>query len=373
MFLAFAGLGGTASVIPAVLPSMAERHPADTNTYLQAVPATFLGLLLGVLLSAYVMSILSARRTVFVGSVLQAAAVAAVITVLSPGTFVVVAALAGLGFGLVEAAGSVLARQVAGRKVAGLLAALTGTVAVLAAGCPLIVALVPWPQAPKLALGLVATLHLITAACTAHGPEPLGQQKNRGGVETSGRRVGMVRLGFTAIALALYVGVEAVFSGWSAVIAADRLALDARHAAVGTSVFWMLMATGRLAAWLALRVRTAGPRHLVVTAVGASSCLLVAGTGIGGSAGLIAAVCLAVFFLGPCYSLILGIGLARVDAGGAERVTGRLVASGAVGGATIPFLALSAGQTLANPALLTWCAVLLLLVAALVRVSGRPS
>lgn len=367
LFLAFAGLGGTASVIPAVLPSMAERHPGDTSTYLQAVPATFFGLLLGVLLSAYVMAIFSARRTVFLGSVLQASAVAAVIAATSPGAFVVATGLAGLGFGLVEAAGSVLARQVAGANVARLLAALTGTVAVMAAGCPLIVALVPWPQAPTFALGLVATLHLITAVGTARRPEPLAQPPTHGQVATSGRGGGKARLGRTAVALALYVGVEAVFSGWSAVIAADRLTLGARHAAVGTSAFWILMAAGRLAAWSALRLRAARTRHLVGAAVGASSCLLVAGTGIGGSAGSIAALCLAVFFLGPCYSLILGLGLARIDARAAERLTGGLVASGAVGGATIPFFALAAGQTSADPALFLGCAALLLLAAALVR------
>lgn len=107
---------------------MAERHPGDTGSYLQAVPATFGGLLLGVLLSASVMLVLSARRTVLLGSVLQALAVAA---------------------------GSVLARQLAGRNVAGLLAVLTGAVAVMAAGCPLIVALIPWEHAPTLALALV--------------------------------------------------------------------------------------------------------------------------------------------------------------------------------------------------------------------------
>lgn len=177
------------------------------------------------------------------------------------------------------------------------------------------------------------------------------------------------------------MGVEAVFSGWSAVIVADRLTLDAQRAALGTSVFWTLMATGRLAAWWVFRTRLARPHHLVVTAVAAGGFLALAGTGGGGPAAGVVPLGLAVILLGPCSSMILGLilililglglGLAEVDAAVVERVTGALVACGATGGAAVPFLALAAGQTAASPALTSGCAVLLLLVAGLVRSAGH--
>ncbi len=97
-------------------------------------------------------------------------------------------------------------------------------------------------------------------------------------------------------------------------------------------------------AWLTLRARYVAPERQLVIAGACSVALLVLAIGAIDAPGLrISALCGAVFFLGPCYSLILGRGLERVPTSSAARATGPLVAGGAAGGAALPALALLAG------------------------------
>lgn len=376
LILAFAGLGGTAAVIPAVLPSASDRHPADASSYLQAVPALFTGLLLGVLLSAFLMRVRSVSATVGIGSFLQAVAVAALILMPPALGFLAAAAVAGLGFGLVEAAGSALAREWAGESVTQLLAALTGTVAVTAAGCPLIVAFVPLPEAPVLALAFVSGLHFATVGILVR---PTRNRRPAPQTPESRREVtGPVRsrihgLGVVALALALYVGVESVFSGWSAVITADLISAGPQQAAAGTSAFWLLMAAGRFAAWLLLRSRPARLGQVLVPVTAAAALLLVSVAAAGTNPAATAALCGAIVFLGPCYSMILGIGLTRVAVTDAARVTGPLVACGALGGASIPWLMVTAADSPASRTVLILSAALLVLAGVLLAVPRRPT
>lgn len=390
LVLAFAGLGGTAAVIPAVLPTAASRFPADSGGYLQAVPAVFTGLLLGVLLSAVATKGSSTRAVVALGSLLQAGALVVLLTMPPVLGFLLAAGSAGLGFGLVEAAGSALARESAAASVTRLLAVLTGTVALVAATCPLIVAFLPVPGAPSIALALVAGIHLSTVVSlgvTARSSRrPFGADRaDERGHEAApstaadrSRHVDVERvvfplreLGAIAAALALYVGVESVFSGWSAVIAADQLATDTQRSAVGTSAFWILMATGRFAAWRMLRSRTAGIRHPLIAVTGGAVLLLIAAAASGPAAGI--ALCGAVVLLGPCYALILGIGLSRVTVADAARVTGPLVACGAIGGAGIPSLMLAVTDSPTGRAVPLLGALLLLLAGVLLLLPRQPA
>ncbi|MFK4853446.1 hypothetical protein ACI3KT_17565, partial [Microbacterium sp. ZW T6_19] len=137
LFAAFASLGVTASFVPAVLPAAERSIGADLSP---AVPALFAGLLVGVLLSGPLMLRRPARTTLIVGSALQAAALVAGACADATLLFIVAAATAGMGFGLVEAAGSVAAKGAVVGSATGVLSALTGTVAVSAAVTPLAVA-----------------------------------------------------------------------------------------------------------------------------------------------------------------------------------------------------------------------------------------
>lgn len=383
LVLAFAGLGGTASVVPAVLPAAMSAQPGSTGTgYLLAVPAAFLGLLVGVVLSIRTIRRRSARTTVAIGALTQCASLGAMVALPPAPAFVSAAACAGLGFGLAEAAGSALAREVAGTAVTRLLTGLTTAVALTAATAPVAVAFLPLDGAPSITLALVAVLHLgavvlLAAQGGRAGSRRVDARDEPARTESSGPPAGApptsTRRGLVPIAAALllYVGVEATLSGYSAVIATSLLNSDARRAALGTSAFWLLMSAGRLLTSLTLRSRRASPpRQLGVAAAGGAALLLLAAGAAGAPVPQAVALAGAVCFLGPCYSLILGAALSRLPAAEASRVTGPLVACGAVGGALLPALTLATRAGPVDPITLAVCG-LLVLVAGLLVVARR--
>lgn len=388
LVVAFAGLGGTASVVPAVLPAAAHSSTAGTG-YLLAVPVTFVGLLFGVVLSIRLLRRGSALTVVAIGALVQCAALGALVVLPPPPAFVIFAGCAGLGFGLVEAAGSALARLMVGASVTHLLTTLTAVVALAAATCPLAVTFIPLAGAPSIALALVAAVHLAAVALLVVpagrvDSRPMRSRPPSGPPRSdeqapSARRPAMdsdaafrLDLARTAGALLLYVGVEATLSGWSAVIVTTLLTPDARQAALGTSAFWLLMGAGRLITALALRSRHAQPRRqLSVAAIAGAGLLLLAGTVTGAPRVEAVVLCGAVLFLGPFYSLILGTGLSRTPRARVTQVTGPLVACGAAGGALLPALTLAAGSDPTDRFTLVVAAVLVLVAGLLLAV--RPS
>lgn len=334
-----------------------------------AVPALFAGLLIGVLASGPLLMRTNARITLMLGSGLQAAAIVAVAFASTPGMFIGAAAIAGFGFGVVEASGSVAAKSMAIGSATGLLSALLGTVAVCAAVTPLLVAA---GVGARPALSLLAVVPVIAVVSLAvSGPTAVGSAVGSGGPPH--RDVGGLRILWPfAVALPLYVGVETVLSGWSAVIPERILALDPGVAALGTSAFWTLMAVGRFGA-AALRRLTIPP--LVILAVSTSVAgVLMAATGLlVGTAPVWALVALAfvVVLLAPSYGLILGLALDRLDAARSAAVTGALVACGAVGGTFVPTLVLLVGQDPASRATFLVSATLCAMVPVLMLIAAR--
>jgi hypothetical protein len=359
LFAAFAGLGGTAATIAALLPSLELRLGSAA---LSAVPALFTGLLLGVLLSAPLLVRLRARTVVALGAGAQATALIALILATSGGAVVVVAAVAGVGFGLTEAAGSVAAKRSTAGSATRTLAALTGTVAVAAAFSPVLIAVAP--GGTWLVPVLVAVLHL--TACVAflgsdeaapNRPAPRGSL-NRGGLRWSSAAVRVFAL--AAVALVLYVGIETVFSGWSAVIPAAVLGLDAQTAALGTSVFWICMAAGRFLA-AALLHRGLRPGVLLVACTAIAAAALVSAVLAPSPFGLLG-LAVAVVAMAPVYSLVLGEALDRLPADAAARATGPLVAAGALGGTLVPAAVLLSGLQPTSTATFLVSAVLCLVL-----------
>ncbi|MBP3976618.1 sugar MFS transporter [Microbacterium sp. BLY] len=366
LFAAFGGLGVTAAFVPAVLPSAERATGADLSA---AVPVLFAGLLAGVLLSGPLLVRRPPRTTLVVGSLLQAVAVVGVALATDPGVFLASAAIAGLGFGLVEAAGSVAAKAAGTGSATGLLSALMGTVAVCAAVTPLVVAL---GAEVRPALSVLAAVPLTTVAVLIG--TPAGARATEAPARRDARSL-LVLLPF-ALALPLYVGVETVLSGWSAVIPERVLAIDPAVAALGTSAFWALMAVGRFGA-AALRRAAVPPLALLATATGAAAVLLVLAGVLLGEQPVAALVILAgvVVLLAPSYGLILGLALDRLDPARSAAVTGALVACGAVGGTFVPALVLLIGRDPASSVTFLMSAVLCAVIPLLMLVasrSGRP-
>lgn len=369
LFAAFASLGVTAAFVPAALPAAERMLSAELSA---AVPALFAGLLVGVLLSGQLLVRRPPRATLILGSALQAIALVAGAWAGHPAVFLAAAALAGLGFGFVEAAGSVAAKAAATGSATGLLSALMGTVAVCAALTPLAVAA---GAAALPALSILAVVPLVTIVLLAGGRAPSASAS-----EAPARRDARALLPLLpfAIALPLYVGVETVLSGWSAVIPERALALDPAAAALGTSVFWALMAVGRFGA-AGLRRRAVSPIAILAVGTFGAACLMAtAGMLVGGSpAGALVALAASVVLLAPSYGLILGLALDRLDPTRSAAVTGSLVACGAVGGTFVPSLVLLIGRDPASSTTLivsaALCAVVPVLVVIAARVRGNSS
>ena len=362
LFTAFAGLGVTAAFIPAMLPAAERAIGADLSS---AVPALFAGLLVGVLLSGPLLVRRPPRTALMLGSALQAAALVAVALAGTPTVFIAAAAVAGFGFGLVEASGSVAAKSLAVGSATGLLSALLGTVAVCAAVTPLLVAA---GSGMRPLLGILAVVPLLTVAMLA-GSRPATTSAERPAHRDAR---GLLALLPFAIALPLYVGVETVLSGWSAVIPERILAVDPALAALGTSAFWTLMALGRFGA-AALRRMSVRPLVILASATGGAAVLMAAAGLLVGSAPAWALVALAavVVLLAPSYGLILGIALDRLDPARSAAVTGALVACGAVGGTFVPTLILLIGRDPASATTFLVSAALCALVPALVLIAAR--
>lgn len=364
LFTAFAGLGVTAAFVPAILPAAERAIGSDLSS---AVPALFAGLLVGVLMSGPLLMRRPPRTALMLGSALQAAAIVAVALAGTPAVFLTAAVVAGLGFGLVEASGSVAAKSLAVGSATGLLSALLGTVAVCAAVTPLIVAA---GSGARPVLGILAIVPLLTVAMLAGSASPITR------AEAPARRDirGLLVLLPFAVALPLYVGVETVLSGWSAVIPERILTVDPGIAALGTSAFWTLMAVGRFGA-AALRRLSVSPIAILATATAAAAVLMaIAGLLVGSAPwGALAALAAVVVLLAPSYGLILGLALDRLDPARSAAVTGALVACGAVGGTFVPTLILLIGRDPASSTTFLVSAWLCALVPVLMLVASRTS
>lgn len=362
LFTAFAGLGVTAAFVPAVLPSTERAMATDLSA---AVPALFGGLLIGVLSSGPLLVRRPPRTTLMLGSALQAVAIIAASVADAPAVFIAAAAVAGFGFGLVEASGSVAAKSVAAGSATGLLSALLGTVAVCAAVTPLLVAV---GSGMRPLLGILAIVPLLALAMLAGPAAPTSP------AETPAHRDvrGLLALLPFAVALPLYVGVETVLSGWSAVIPERILAVDPGLAALGTSAFWTLMAVGRFSA-AGLRRLSVSPIVILVSATGAAAVLMATAGILGESAPEVALGALAavVVLLAPSYGLILGLALDRLDPARSAAATGALVACGAVGGTFVPTVILLIGRDPASSTTFLVSAGLCALIPVLMLVAAR--
>ncbi|MFJ6532886.1 MFS transporter [Microbacterium sp. NPDC091662] len=362
LFTAFAGLGVTAAFVPAVLPAAERAMRADLSA---AVPALFAGLLVGVLMSGPLLMRQPPRTALVLGSALQAAAIIAVALAGTPAVFLSAAVVAGVGFGLVEASGSVAAKSVATGSATGLLSALLGTVAVCAAVTPLIVAA---GSGARPVLGILAIVPLFTIAMLT------GSVSSDARTEAPARRDvrGLLVLLPFAVALPLYVGVETVLSGWSAVIPERILEVDPGLAALGTSAFWALMAVGRFGA-AALRRLAVSPTAILASATSAAAILMATAGLLVGPApvGALVALAAVVVLLAPSYGLILGLALDHLDPARSAAVTGTLVACGAVGGTFVPALVLLIGRDPASSTTFLMSAILCALVPALVLIAAR--
>ncbi len=330
-----------------------------------AVPALFAGLLVGVLASGPLLTRWPPRTALMLGSTLQAAAIVVVALSGTPAVFIVAAAIAGVGFGMVEASGSVAAKSLATGSATGLLSACSARSPSARPSPPLLVAV---GSPARALLGILAIVPLLTVAILAERqPLPPAPRFPRSatcaGCSSSCRSPWRCRCMWAS---------STVLSGWSAVIPERILAVDPGLAALGTSAFWTLMAIGRFGA-AGLRRLSVSPIVILAGATSVAALLMAAAGMLVDSApvGALVALAAVVVLLAPSYGLILGLALDRLDPARSAAVTGALVACGAVGGTFVPTLILLIGRDPASSTTFFASAVLCALVTALMLVAAR--
>jgi MFS family permease len=375
--VAFVGLGATGAVIPSILPSYAAMQPSNPDGVFLAVPLLFAGLLAGVLLAAIAGSRIHLARLVAVGAALQAVAHLAVATTSTIPALLSGAALAGVGFGLVESAGVGLARQAHPDAAGADLTRLTALVAVTAMVVPLIVFTTAGARGVGPVVALCALPHLLAAAAlfSVAGTDREAARldlRKRSLPDPPSSQPQMRRLVAPAAALFFYVGAESILAGWSAELPRQIGGLSPAVAALGTSLFWALLCLGRMAA-LFLLGRGTTERRLVLTAQALAVALLAGSAAAVRShptaAGLLLAA--AVPALAPSYGLLLNAGMRRAGATTA-RTSASLIAVGALGGSAIT-LAASQVTSGAGPDAATWTLALAALAVSLALVAAARS
>lgn len=395
---AFAGMGAQASVVPALLPAWSQRAG---DGVLAAVPAMFAGLFVGVLAAVPVLARFGPGR-VLRGSAAAQALTLVGLALAGRGTtagsvqaVVAVAAVSGVAFGVTESATSLAARAAAGtdRRLGWLLAVSAATAAVLPvlafaaahaglADAALLVAAIPAAVvALRPAVGTTSPASPVApapSAVPAGGTPPSSATAPQPGAAPAAETSATVTLAVHPVgglarvlapagaALALYVGVETVLSGWSAVLVHDLLGADPALAALGASAFWVLMSAGR--AWGA---RTRG--GVTVRALVATGLFVCAAAGGRAPVAVVAACAATVLVVAPAYPRLLGAALDRLDGPSAVRWTGPLVAAGAAGGSLLPALVLRLGSPSSSPTFVSAAAACLALALASWALMGRPA
>lgn len=365
LHLAYAGMGATAGVIPAVLPAVIQVHGDGA---LLAPPLVFVGVLCGVIGAAVSASRAHANGLLAAGCALQALGVLCAALAWSAEMFTLGALIAGLGFGLAESAGSIVAKQMSDGGLTGRLSALTATVAATATVTPLIVLAMTSVGLPLFPLFLSAALNLVAAGPLLFLPS------RRVSDPSAAEECRPRKLLFAAgAAIMLYVGVESVIAGWSATIPYLLVPAALPFAALGTSAFWLLMSFGRGLAAALLRKGTEPWRLMRIASASASLLLLAAAVTVDRwpTASLVA-LGLCVISFAPMYGLLLGTALERVPVSMTAYSATVLVAAGALGGALLPlgvvWLGLSPASTATLGTLCAGTAILWIIVRA-----ARPS
>jgi len=358
VILAFAGLGVSGASVPASLPAMADVLEVSEDDLLDAVPLLFAGLLAGVLIAPRLARGLPLALVVAAGALVQAASLGT--AALAPGVaaFLLASAVIGFGFGVVESSGVALARALAPGAPERSLVALTACVAILAGATPILVAVLAARDATRTALAVLVVPHLLGAIALAVAPRPGPAAVPAGAALAEVRAVLPV-----AAALFCYVGAESVLAGWSATLPRRLLEIGGASAALGTSAFWMLLTLGRGLGLLAL-TRGQDPARLALRCLATAALLLGVGAAVASfaPAATLAAAGLAVVACGPCYGLLIGLGVQAAATTAVSRVSATLIAAGALGGAAVAALARLADATVTIvPALAAGAAIAALL------------
>lgn len=326
--LTFAALGATGAVLGPALPALADQAGVSTARASLVVSAVFAGLLIGVgALQLSGLGGVSPRLLRRTGALLQAIALLALPFGSSLPALLAAGGVAGVGFGISEAAASavVVARQDGARRLSVLGVAFAG-------------AAILTPAA--VGLSLYATgglLPVLLGVATLQGLAGLCAGEDASGPASTAVGDGPARTAWPlATVLVLYVGAEVLLSTWATELTRVLLAVDASVAALASTAFWVCLALGRLVG--AQLARHLAPALLLSWILPSAALVCGAAAGFADQSWggvTLALLAVAVVLLGPVYALTLAAGS---GAGGSPRprVAAFRIGLGALGGTAVP-------------------------------------
>ncbi len=365
----FAGLGATASAIPAVIPGVAAAFVVPVEAVLPAVPALFLGLFLGVVCAPALAARVALPSVLRCGAAAQAIGLILAGLATGPAWFIAAAGIAGAGFGIVESAATAVTRLINNADTPRRLTLLTIIVGVTATVTPIAGVLLGGIGLTRLALLAAAAVQVISLIRSRGAELPSPQKPSPFTTAQAHPTPGTPRaVAMLGAALFFYVGAESILSGWSAATITATLGADPNTAALGTSGFWLLITVGRLVGTRLNRPLRATTAALACSLVAACALALSAVLADRSSTASVSLIGIAIIACGPCYALILGVAVTTTSHRVAVSTSSALVAVGAAGGAAVPLLTLTAFDT--RPPVAT-AAVSMAAVLALLVLSGK--
>lgn len=315
--------------MPSLIPHTANTLDISPFELLVAVPIMFWGLFLGVLGAPSLGQRLGAKTPIRIAATGLAVGLAAVGAAQNTAAFLVGAFLVGLGFGVIEVTVTAQAR-IQGGDVSRSLMTLNAAFAIAAVISPILLAL--W----LFTIGNSAIVYPVALLAAIAGWSYSGESlPARGSQQPLNLKLFVVFI----LACGLYVGAESILAGWAATIFSSSGLATAELAPIGTTVFWAMLALGRITS-LFLTPRLISQRvALVFWPLASSAGLLLIFLSSDVLALAAAGFVLASFAAGPLYGFLIGVGLQPVAAEQSSRATRLLVLGGAAGGFFMPAVA----------------------------------
>lgn len=354
----FASLGGGAALIPSMIPKTQVELTIPGFELLVAIPVMFWGLFMGVLFAPSAASRIGSNVVARVSGLAAASGLLLAGFAGSSALFLTGAAAFGLGFGFLEVTITAATKQ-RNQDSAQELTKLNAAFATAAVMTPLALVAELAILGSNLIAGIVAAMALVSSWSLG-----ITEEKPSG----SAPKVSPGLPSALLIAAFLYVGAESLLAGWGPTLVSSFELLSVETAPLGSTLFWGLLALGRL---VSIRVT---PRHLS-TAFSLTLWPLVAAAGLAAAAifqtpaALWLGYSLAAFATGPIYGLLIGQALKTVESGQVSKATRNIILIGAAGGFALPGLVqVFPSQTLAIAA----AATAMVLVSTASAVSKQP-
>lgn len=329
-WLVFFGLmGSTASAIPALIPHFASRFFIDNFYLLNAVPLLFAGLFLGILVNPLLSTRFGFQQLVRFAGILIAIGLFGIAIATDAQLFFLGSFLSGTGFGLAEVSiTSQVKKEI--NDTTKLMTKLNAVFAISAMTTPLLVIAELQFNSSYLMLTIIG-FSTLTVGFFVRGTSNTTSAIKK-------LKIGPNGVLFLAIA-GLYVGAESVMAGWASTVLGQATVIDTELTPIASSVFWALIALGRIfSIWFTPNHLSENNALVFWPLVAGLSLIFGAVSFQSNPTAALIAFAISVFAAGPVYGQIIGAALKTAELENANAFTTIIIIAGAAGGFLIPAL-----------------------------------